>query len=74
MTIKTKSEMKDRRPEIDLTGPCGNAYVLMGIASNMARQLGRDPEPIIVRMKAGNYNHLLEIFEAEFGEYVDLYR
>ena len=32
---------------IDLTGPDGNAFALMGYASNFAKQLGLNKEEII---------------------------
>ena len=38
--IKSKNEMPDRGIEIDLTGPDGNAFALMGYASRLAKQLG----------------------------------
>ena len=73
MTIKSKSEM---RPgiEIDLTGPGGNAFALMGYAKNLARQLEIDSKPIIEDMMSGDYEHLLEVFEEHFGSVVTLYR
>ena len=73
MTIKSKSEM---RPgiEIDLTGPDGNAFALMGYAKNLARQLDIDSKPIIEDMMSGDYEHLLEVFEEHFGSVVTLYR
>ncbi len=64
----------DRKPEIDLTGPSGNAYVLLGLADKWAKELGLDHEKIEEDMKSGNYEHLLEVLEENFGEYVDLIR
>lgn len=63
-----------RKLEIDLTGPEGNAFALMGFARRFAKQLGRDPEPILKRMQAGNYENLVAVFDAEFGEFVTLLR
>jgi hypothetical protein len=60
--------------EIDLTGPDGNAFVLMGMASKFAKQLGLNKDEIISDMMSGNYEHLLEVFEKHFGDYVTLYR
>ena len=74
MTIKPVDEMAERRPEIDLTGPDGNAYALIGYALSFCEQLGRDSKPIIADMKSGNYEHLVAVFDREFGEYVTLYR
>ena len=72
--IKSKEELAERGIEIDLTGPQENAYYLMGTARNLARQLDKDTDAILAEMKSGDYEHLLEVFEREFGEYVTLYR
>ena len=64
---------RDRQSDpivIDLSGPNGNAFVLMAMASRWAEQLGRDPKPILEDMQAGDYAHLLRVLEREFGEYV----
>jgi hypothetical protein len=53
-------------PVIDLRGPEGNAYALMGIARNWAKQLDIDPEPIIKDMRSGDYFHLLTAMEEAF--------
>ena len=60
--------------EIDLTGPQGNAFVLMGIARNLAKQLDKDGNAITTEMRSGDYDNLVAVFEREFGEYVTLYR
>ena len=72
--IKSKSEIKDRGIEIDLTGPHGNAFYLLGTAKNLAKQLELDWEEISKDMKSANYEHLLEVFEEYFGDYVTLYK
>ena len=73
MTIKSKGEMRGFR-EIDLTGPDGNAFALMGYAKRFARQLDLDSEEIISNMMSGDYENLLEVFEENFGSFVTLYR
>lgn len=60
------------KPVIDLTGPDGNAYALMGYASRFGKQLGYDTSAITKEMMAGDYENLLEVFEKYFGEYVIL--
>jgi hypothetical protein len=60
--------------EIDLTGPDGNAFVLIGMASRLAKQLGKDGRAIQKEMIDGNYDHLIEVFDREFGKFVTLYR
>jgi hypothetical protein len=59
---------------IDLTGPDGNAYALMGYAHKFARQLGLNSDTIIKNMMAGDYENLVQIFEDNFGDYVILER
>ena len=73
MAIKSKSEMPSEIT-IDLTGPDGNAFALMGYAKKFSRQLDIDSTPIIKDMMSGDYENLLEIFEDNFGSFVTLYR
>jgi len=70
--IRTKQAHKEII--IDLTGPDGNAFVLMGTAVNLAKQLGKDGKAIREEMMAGDYEHLLSVFDREFGDYVILER
>ncbi len=72
--IKNISEKQNGPIEIDLTGPDGNAFVLMGMASRWAKQLGKDAEKIISDMKSSNYEHLLEVMEREFGNFIVMYK
>ena len=63
--------------EIDLTGPQGNAFVLLATAQNLGRQLGYDKrriELILDEMRLADYECLLQTFDREFGHIVDLYR
>lgn len=60
---------------IDLSGPDGNAFALMGRARKFAKQLELDPNPIVEEMmSASSYDNVLEIFEEHFGNYVTLKR
>jgi len=72
--IKSKDEMPTRGIEIDLTGPHGNAFYLIGVAKKIGKQLGKDVNAIQEEMMGSDYDYLLEVFEREFGEYVTLYR
>jgi hypothetical protein len=71
-----------RRPErrfieIDLRGPEGNAFVLLGKASSFCKQLGMDDserESILSEMKSSDYDNLIEVFDKHFGEYCILYK
>ena len=59
---------------IDLTGPEGNAFCLMGYAKKFARQLDLDANQIIQEMKSGDYENLVTTFDKYFGDYVILER
>ena len=72
--IKNKSELHMGKQKIDLSGPDGNAYVLMGIGRRLAKQLDRPWEPIQTEMMSGDYDNLIKVFDREFGSFVDLYR
>ena len=64
----------DRPMIIDLTGPQGNAFYLMGFASKNARKFGLDGSAILAEMKSGDYENLITTFDKYFGEYVILER
>ena len=59
---------------IDLKGPQGNAFALMGYAVDLLRQLNRRDEVHAMRTKmmSGDYDNLIRIFEENFGDYVTL--
>lgn len=67
-------EEKETKLEIDLTGPDGNAFVLIGYASRLSKQLGLDSKQVTTEMMSGDYEHLLQTFEKYFGDFVTLYR
>ena len=69
-----KSKKQSLGIEIDLTGPDGNAFVLIGTAGNLAKQLGLDSKAIRTEMMAGDYENLVNVFDKHFGEFVTLYR
>jgi len=70
--------IREKQPQreviIDLTGPDGNAFALMGYAKRFAKQLGLDSEEIISNMTSGDYENLLEVFDENFGSFVILER
>ena len=59
---------------IDLTGPDGNAFVLMGKAKGLAKQLDFDDKKIINEMMSGDYENLIQVFDRYFGSFVILER
>jgi hypothetical protein len=44
------------------------------MAKNFAKQLRKDGDSIVKEMMAGDYEHLLFVFDREFGDYVILER
>lgn len=69
-----KSKEQKLGIEIDLTGPDGNAFVLIGKAGSLAKQLGLDSKVIQSEMMKGDYEHLVNTFDKHFGNFVTLYR
>lgn len=60
--------------EVDLTGPQGNAFYLLGLASQLSKQLGLDKDEILQEMQTSNYENLVKVFDKHFGKFVILYR
>ena len=76
MAIRNKEE-KDSSIEIDLTGPEGNAFVLLGYAKQFCRTLRYDKEKterILDEMRLTDYEGLIYTFNREFGTFVTLWR
>ena len=61
-----------RKREIDLLGPQGNAYFLLGTANRLGKQLDLDVDKILEDMKSSDYENLIKVFDKHFGSIVDL--
>ena len=75
MAILTKDKFRKR--VIDLNGPVGNAFCLLGTAMILCKQIGISVErtdEIINEMKSDGYEHLIQTFDKYFGKLVDLER
>lgn len=72
--IKSIDEKRKGKVEIDLTGPDGNAFVLLGYASRWSKQFGLDENQISKEMRSGDYENLVDTLEKYFGDYIILYR
>ncbi len=73
--IKKKSS--SRKITIDLTGPEGNAFCLIGYAKRWGRNLGfsnEKIEEIISDMMSSDYENLVKILDSNFGKYVTFLR
>lgn len=63
--------------EIDLAGPQGNAFYLLGLASKLSRKLrmpSEQEQAIQLEMTKSDYSNLIEVFDKHFGDYVILYK
>ena len=69
-----KEKPKSIGIEIDLTGPEGNAFFLLGTTSKLCKQLKIDAKPILDDMQSGDYENLVKVFDTNFGDFVTLYR
>lgn len=69
-----EKQTQNRGIEIDLTGPQGNAFYLLGTARNLAKQLDLDETAICDEMTSGDYENLVQVFDKNFGSIVTLYR
>jgi len=75
--IKSREELKDRKLEIDLKSPQGNALYLLGQVEILGKQLNIPLEvrkDIRTTMSMGSYEDLIKTFDIWFGDYVILYK
>lgn len=62
-------------PTLDLRGPEGNAFGLLGLARRTMMDLDYDKvrlDEVMAEMTAGDYTEMVEVFEREFSEYFDI--
>lgn len=69
-----KKKKKSNVIEVDLTGPQGNAFYLLGLAQTLSKQLGFDTKEVLEEMKSSDYENLINVFDSYFGSVVILYR
>jgi hypothetical protein len=75
--IREKSKKQNQPIIIDLTGPQGNAFFILGMANDFAKQLGwseLDRDKLQEGMKSSDYENLIQVFDEHFGDYVILER
>lgn len=72
--IKEKEQKQSKYIEIDLTGPEGNAFYLLGTAKKLSYQLDLDWEIVQAQMTDNDYEWLVQTFEHYFGDFVVMYR
>ena len=70
-------KVDDKKPYIDIRGPAGNAFCILGTAQDLSNQLGHSKEhakAIQDEMTSGDYEELLEAFDRHYGDFVDIVR
>lgn len=72
--IREKQTQDQPEIVIDLTGPRGNAFYLLGTAKNLAITLDLDAGAIHEEMTASDYENLIQVFDKYFGDLVILER
>ncbi len=60
--------------EIDLTGPDGNAFVLLGIAKDLCHKTGINWSEVQAEMTSGDYENLIQTLDKYFGSIIVMYR
>ena len=69
-----KKKVNSGKIEIDLTGPDGNAFYILGVAQNLCKQVGIDSKPLLDEMRSGDYENLIKVFDDKFGSVVTMYK
>ena len=72
MAIVSKDTTK--KQVIDLTGPEGNSFYLLGLARKLCKQLDLDTTQVYGEMTTGSYENLITAFDKHFGSIIDLER
>ena len=73
--MRQKIEERSGPIEIDLTGPDGNVFSLMGRVKDLLRISNRDAsekDQILYRMMSSDYKNAVAVFNEEFGDMVIL--
>jgi hypothetical protein len=70
----TAKRPKKSKIEIDLQGPEGNAFALLGIAKDLCHKTGVEWEPVKNEMTSSDYEWLLQVMDYHFGDFIIMYR
>lgn len=75
LLIMIRKKQQKKEIVIDLTGPQGNAFFLLGYAKKLAKQLQfEDIDSLMEDMRSGDYEHLVQVFDEHFGDFIILER
>lgn len=79
--IKSIKEKEGKPVEIDLTGPDGNIFNLISIATDLAKILNErrganyfDVPALQKNMMSKDYEHAIQVMEKHFGKHIIMYR
>ena len=70
----TNKRPQKTKIEIDLMGPEGNAFALLGIAKDLCHKTGIEWEPVKNEMTSGDYENLIDVLDRHFGHVIVMYR
>jgi hypothetical protein len=59
---------------IDLTGPDGNVFNLIGYGRKLCRPFDVNQDEFLKEMMSGDYEHAVQTFDKYFGDFVTLLR
>lgn len=68
-----KGSEKIKKIVIDLDGPDGNAFYLLGLAKKWSNQLDLNWGLIYEEMTASDYSEMIKVFKKHFGMFATLY-
>ena len=74
-TRMIREKLKHKGIVVDCSGPDGNAFYLLGLAKNLARQLEwseKETRRMLTEMKSSDYEHLILTFDKYWGWHVTL--
>ena len=70
-----REKLKHKGIVVDCSGPDGNAFQLLKLASDLAKQLQwseKETRMMLTEMKSSDYEHLILTFDKHFGWHVTL--
>ena len=75
--ILSREEMVPKKLEIDLSGPGGNAFFLLGLVGQLGISLGMSRKKIKLiqdEMMLSSYDMLVETLDKYYGDYIVIYK
>ncbi len=75
--ILSRDQLENRKVEIDLKSPQGNAFYILGLVETLGKQINFPKEirkDIRKVMMSGSYEDLIKTFDIWFGDHVIIYK